>query len=570
MRFDRFNRVAVLAGAMLVSFTPLTALAQAEEGPPQRVIVKWRDNALLNAQRTTAAQELERSGARVGAAVQRVRVLATGAEVVSANRRLSRAELDDLVRTLASDPEVEYAEEDVLQQRYVVPNDARYSEQWHYYEATGGLNTPPAWDITSGSGVTVAVIDTGYRPHADLAANLRTGYDFISDTFVSRDGNGRDSDASDPGDWTLTNDCPPASPSDSSWHGTHVAGTVAAITNNGNGVAGVAYSARVLPVRVLVRCGALTSDISDAIIWASGGTVSGVPSNASPARVINMSLGTPPGGTCSSTQQAAINSARSRGTVVIVAAGNDNVNASRVAPANCSGVVVVAATTRAGGKAWYSNYGTTVDVAAPGGDLSGVAANDVLSTVNSGTTTPVSDAYASYAGTSMATPHVAAVAALMLSRNSALTPDDIEARLKSSSRPLPGACSGGCGAGIVNALAAVNAALGGGGGPTPGVCPAGYTQYSGTLSSGGSAYAPSSSGSSVIAGVQSGRLTGPASADFDLYLQRRSSSTWRTVAQGIGATSTESVDYNGTASTYRWRIAAYSGSGAYTLCAKRP
>jgi serine protease len=183
---------------------------------------------------------------------------------------------------------------------------------------------------------------------------------------------------------------------------------------------------------VLGRCGALTSDISDAIIWASGGTVTGIPANPNPARVINMSLGTPPGGTCSSTEQAAINSARSRGTVVVVAAGNDNVNANRVAPANCSGVVVVAATTRAGGKTWYSNFGTIVDVAAPGGDLTSAAANDVLSTLNTGTTTPGSDTYAAYAGTSMATPHVVGVVALMLSRNSALTPDDVESRLKSS------------------------------------------------------------------------------------------------------------------------------------------
>jgi serine protease len=148
------------------------------------------------------------------------------------------------------------------------------------------------------------------------------------------------------------------------------------------------------------------------------------------------------------------------------------VNANRVAPANCTGVVVVAATTRAGGKTWYSNYGTIVDVAAPGGDLTSAAANDVLSTLNTGTTTPGSDTYAAYSGTSMATPHVAGVAALMLARNSALTPDDVESRLKSSARALPGSCSGGCGAGIVNALAAANAAVGGGGG-TPGACPDG-------------------------------------------------------------------------------------------------
>lgn len=569
--FDRSNRVAAIACATVVGFTPFGVQAQSDEGPPQRVIVKWRDDALLSAQSTRSVEALERSAARLGATVQRVRRMATGAEVVRANRRLSREELADFVRTLASDPNVEYAEEDVLQHRYVVPNDPRYSEQWHYYESAGGLNAPAAWDVSTGSGVTVAVLDTGYRPHTDLAANLLAGYDFISDTFVSRDGNLRDSDARDPGDWTLTNDCPPNSPSDSSWHGTHVAGTIAARTNNSVGVAGVAHNARVLPVRVLGRCGALTSDISDAIIWASGGTVTGVPTNSTPARVINMSLGSPPGYSCSQAEQAAINSARSRGTVVVVAAGNDSANAAESTPGNCSGVVVVAATNRSGAKAWYSNFGSVVDVSAPGGNLSGTQANDVLSTINSGTTTPASDSYGFYAGTSMAAPHVAGVAALMLSRNSALTPDEVEARLKSSARALPGACSGGCGAGIVNALAAVNAATGGGTVPPPtGVCAAGFTLYSGTLSSRGSSYAPVAAGTSYPAGAHAGRLKGPTNADFDLFLQRVSGSSWVNVARSEGLTSTESIDYSGSAGLYRWRVFAYSGSGAYSLCVKRP
>jgi serine protease len=568
--FVRFNRVAALACATLVFFTPLAVEAQTEEGPPQRVIVKWRDDALLSAQSSRSLETLERSGARLGATVQRVRRLATGAEVLRASRALSRAELDDFIRALASDPNVEYVEEDVLQRRYVVPNDPRYGEQWHYFESAGGINLPSAWDLSTGSGVTVAVLDTGYRPHTDLAANLLSGYDFISDTFVSRDGNLRDGDASDPGDWTLTNDCPPASPSDSSWHGTHVAGTIAARTGNSTGVAGVAYNARVLPVRVLGRCGALTSDIADAIIWASGGGVTGVPTNATPARVINMSLGSPPGYACSSTEQAAINSARSRGTVVVVAAGNDGVNAAETTPANCSGVIAVAATTRAGAKTWYSNYGSVVDVSAPGGNLSGSQANDILSTLNTGTTAPGADTYAFYSGTSMAAPHVAGVVALMLSRNGALTPDDIELRLKSSTRPLPGSCSGGCGTGIVNALAAVNAAVAGGGPPSGGVCAAGYTLYSGTLSSRGSAYAPTSAGAAYPAGAHSGRLSGPTSADFDLFLQRRSGSTWSVVARSESVSSTEAIDYSGSSGTYRWRVLAYNGSGAYSLCMRRP
>ncbi|MEE7547807.1 S8 family serine peptidase, partial [Xanthomonas sp. Kuri4-1] len=169
-----------------------------------------------------------------------------------------------------------------------------------------GINVRPAWDKATGNGVVVAVIDTGITSHPDLDANILPGYDFISDTFVSRDGDGRDADPSDEGDWNpVQGECyttPSPSPiTDSSWHGTHVAGTIAAVTNNAVGVAGTAYNAKIVPVRVLGRCGGYTSDIADAIVWASGGSVSGVPANANPAEVINMSLGG--SGTCSTTYQ---------------------------------------------------------------------------------------------------------------------------------------------------------------------------------------------------------------------------------------------------------------------------
>jgi serine protease len=180
--------------------------------------------------------------------------------------------------------------------------------------------------------------------------------------------------------------------------------------------------------------------------------VSGVPANANRARVLNLSLGGT--GSCSITTQTAINSARSRGSVVVVAAGNSNINASNTNPANCAGVVTVAATQRNGGRAPYSNYGTVVDVAAPGGGSGG----GVLSTLNSGTRAPAGDSYAWYQGTSMATPHVAGVAALMISKNASLTPDEVEARLKSTARAFPAACSG-CGTGIVDASRAVDAVM---------------------------------------------------------------------------------------------------------------
>ena len=179
------------------------------------------------------------------------------------------------------------------------------------------------------------------------------------------------------------------------------------MTNNSNGIAGVAFNARVVPARVLGKCGGFTSDIADAIIWTSGGAVANVPANANPARVINLSLGG--GGSCGTTTQSAINSARSRGTSVIVAAGNSNANAANFSPANCSGVVTVAAVGRNGGKASYSNFGAVVEVAAPGG--SGVRQQRVVDP-ECRADGPGADSYAFYNGTSMATPHVAGVTAI--------------------------------------------------------------------------------------------------------------------------------------------------------------
>ena len=400
---------------------------------------------------------VDRAGREFGLQMRALRSTATGAHVLQINKRIARAEAEALARDLvARDPSIAYAEPDLIMVKMATPNDTYYSQQWHYFDSVGGIRADLAWDKATGTGVTVAVIDTGYLPHVDLSGQILPGYDFISTLAVSNDGDLRDSDARDPGDAVLAGECgggQPTTDQSSSWHGTHVAGTIAAATNNGLGVAGVAYGAKVVPVRVLGKCGGYTSDIADGIIWASGGAVSGAPANANPARVLNMSLGG--SGSCSTTTQAAINSARSRGSVVIVAAGNSGVNASNANPANCAGVVTIAATIKTGGRASYSNFGTVVDLAAPGGG----SGNYVLSTLNTGTTVPVADAYAGYQGTSMATPHVAGVAALMLSKNPALTPDEIESKLKSTARAFPASCTG-CGTGILNASAAVDAAAG--------------------------------------------------------------------------------------------------------------
>jgi len=248
-----------------------------------------------------------------------------------------------------------------------------------------------------------------------------------------------------------TNFCGSNSAANSSWHGTHVAGIIAAVGNNSVGVTGLAYNAKILPLRVLGRCGGYTSDIADAITWAAGGTVAGAPANANPAKVLNLSLGGT--GSCDTTTQAAINSARAAGSVVIVAAGNANTNASNTSPANCSGIVTVASTGISGGRASYSNYGAVVTLAAPGGDTG----NTILATHNAGTNGPGADNYAGLMGTSMATPVVAGIAALMLSVNDTLTPDQVKAMLVSTVRSFPATCTL-CGAGLVDAAAAVTAA----------------------------------------------------------------------------------------------------------------
>ncbi|MEU5391062.1 S8 family peptidase [Streptomyces tibetensis] len=439
-------------------------VAQTEAAPgiqAERLIVGYKSGATEAESNKAAAADAAAKAEKTGEDVDFQRRLGTGAALVELGANPTRASVADVVAQYRADPQVAYVVPDRLNKpTAVTPNDTEYGKQWDLFESTAGMNVPGAWDTTTGSGVTVAVIDTGYVAHSDLAANIVGGYDFISDTAVSVDGDGRDSNPADPGDWYNDNECGQGiAASTSSWHGTHVAGTIAAATNNGKGVAGIAYGAKISPVRVLGKCGGYDSDIIDAITWASGGTVSGVPANTNVAKVINMSLGG--GGACSTATQSAITGAVNRGTTVVVAAGNENQNVSNASPANCNNVIAVAATNRAGSRASYSNYGSLVDIAAPGGETRTSTANGILSTLNSGTKTPSSENYASYQGTSMATPHIAGLVALMKSANSALTPAQIESAVKANARPLPGTCSGGCGAGLADAAKTVQAVKGG-------------------------------------------------------------------------------------------------------------
>lgn len=464
----RHRRGRLLAAlGLTAAMLPATAAVAADDAATanradgatfDRFIVAWADDAPEQRNDRAAERSADSEARQRGHEMRHERRTGDGASVMTSERAMTRAEADELVAELEERDDVVSAELDLLLQPLATPNDTRYPEQWHYQDSTAGLRLPSAWDDVDGSGTTVAVIDTGITAHPDLDANVTGGYDFISDASMARDGDGRDGDPSDEGDWYGSGECGVPGSADSSWHGTHVAGTVAAVTDNASGVAGVAHGATVVPLRVLGKCGGYTSDIADAIRWAGGGTVSGVPSNPNPADVINMSLGG--SGSCGSTTQSAIDSAVANGATVVVAAGNSDTDAANANPANCDDVVTVASVGPDGSRAYYSNYGSVVDVAAPGGDTSGGSTDGVLSTLNSGATTPGSPTYAWYQGTSMAAPHVAGLAALVVEADGTLTPAEVESTIVGNARAFPGTCSQ-CGSGIADAAATVEAVLGG-------------------------------------------------------------------------------------------------------------
>ncbi|HUL93628.1 MAG TPA: S8 family serine peptidase [Burkholderiales bacterium] len=517
--------IAGLVGLLLASPRPtqaggpgVSAQALSPYEFTDRLIVKLREPQTARA-RVLSADRLSALSAAAWVTLEHFRPMSGGAHVLRLPQRMTLAEAQAIAARLKADPGVEHAEPDRRMFPMLVPNDPMYVNQWHYMSpnapenVAGGANLPGAWDITTGvAGVVVAVIDTGIRPnHADLVGRTVPGFDFVSDTSMANDGDGRDADPSDPGDWVTAAEsaavggpfqgCPV---DDSSWHGTHVAGTIGAATNNSVGVAGINWTSKILPVRALGKCGGFTSDIIDASRWAAGLSVPGVPPNANPAKVLNLSLGG--GGSCSATEQAAINEIVAAGAVFVVAAGNSHVDASNSSPANCNGVISVAAVNRAGGRAFYSNFGMTVKIAAPGGEQS--FANDpngVLSTLNTGTTTPVADTYIYYQGTSMAAPHVAGIASLMFSVNPSLTPAQVLSTIQATSRAFPagtgstgGDCTTAlCGAGIINAAAAVTASL-----PPPNPLPTLANSSPSSATVGGTAFTLTVDGGNFVNGAE--------------------------------------------------------------------
>jgi hypothetical protein len=293
------------------------------------------------------------------------------------------------------------------------PDDPLWAEQWNLAARPGiGIDVREAWRYGRGDGVTVAVVDSGIVPHPEFTGRVLPGYDFVTDAAVANDGDGRDADPTDPGDWVTDEelssgqfgeDCA-AQPSD--WHGTHVAGIILASAGNGIGIAGIAPRAQLLPVRVVGRCGGSQEDLVDGLRWAAGLEVAGAPANEHPAEVINISLG----GrfSCSTNLQRAVEEVMALDIMIVVAVGNSSEAASAYSPANCIGTATVAALTASGAFASYSNYGDYVDLSAPGGSRS----NGILSTSNKGTSEPSGPGYSSIAGTSAAAPHLSGVLAI--------------------------------------------------------------------------------------------------------------------------------------------------------------
>ena len=435
---------------------------------PSSVIVRMKDPALQRMSHENRPLPDEVLGAlsqAAGAPLVAFRAMAGGAHVLHIGRIVDRPEYDLIVQRLAGLPSVDTVSPNERVQSQMTSFDPRFGDQWSLWRPVAGvpivgIDAVSAWDFTRGSSsVVVAVVDSGVGPHSDFASRLLPGHDFVSNANTANDGNGRDADATDPGDYRYNGQClgKPAGPS--SWHGTHVAGTIAASGNNGIGIAGIDWNARILPVRVLGACGGDWSDIVDGMIWAAGLPVPGVPANPYPARVINMSLGGP--GQCNSFFQEQIKRAKANGAFVVVAAGNKSDLADYYVPASCQEVITVAATGPDGDLAMsYSNYSFRLEIAAPGGDMYAFGQiGGIVSTINSGSTTPMSSTWGYKDGTSMAAPHVSGVASLMLAVNPFLYPEEIYYIIQLSAQPfLYGsfcAFSGICGAGILSASGAV-------------------------------------------------------------------------------------------------------------------
>jgi serine protease len=468
------SAVSPLLRSLLAMLGALWLAAAAHAAAPRGFIIELKNAAphgaperetALQADRTEAAalqrERLQRVIAAAGVAAIDTRPHGRAAHVLEFGRSLSLAETDAMLMQLRASPDIAWAEPNDREDRLqgTTPSDPFFTGtggQWWLHPAGGtdantidarlrgvpGLQRAWTW-ATGSSTVPVAVLDTGVTPHPELNGTWLPGADMVSEPTMANDGSGRDLDPTDPGDWVSASEraqdtFTSCGVHDSSWHGTIVSGILAARTDNNEGVAAVGWNARIVPVRVAGKCGAEVADIVDGMRWAAGlwvrdGYRGWLPLNPNPVRLINLSFGG--NKPCSAAYQSTIDELRARGVLVVTAAGNGQGVVMR--PANCRGVVAVAALNRDGFKARYSNFGPEVTLATVGGDNPGASLGDggLLSLFNAGSAGPGESTYARSFGTSFAAPIVAGTAALMLSINSGLTVDQLIHGLRKSARP---------------------------------------------------------------------------------------------------------------------------------------
>ncbi|PCJ41192.1 MAG: hypothetical protein COA71_09115 [SAR86 cluster bacterium] len=351
------------------------------------------------------------------------------------------------IKIMNSDPQIQFAEPNLILEATAVPNDPRYNEQWNYPL----IELSAAWDITTGSSdIIVAVVDSGaLYLHPDLAGSLIAGYDFISDVDNALDGDGIDPDAED---------------LSSSYHGAHVAGIIAGQSNNGLGTSGISWQTSIMPLRVLGASGGNLYDATQAIRYAAGMSNDSGELPVKAANIINLSIGGT--GYCPSSYRDVLREVRERDILVVAAAGNGANQSNRFIPANCNDVIAVSAVDLNKEITDYSNFGNAIDLAAPGGrndvDLDNNGFVDaILSLSAESGAGGLNYRYDYRFGTSMAAPHVSGVFALMLAVNPNLSADEIEQMLVSGLLTDDLGISGAdnlYGHGLINARKAVTAA----------------------------------------------------------------------------------------------------------------
>jgi serine protease len=515
--------VLAVAGATVASAAETNPArkrpATVKESAVQRVIVKLRPDSRIQLQSGSRSQasveaaaaantkRLQSIVASHGLSLEESRAISAEMHVMFVKPAIAGDTIAQTLAALNADSAVEFAEEDARRYLHAVPNDPLFAGQW-YMQSTEASATRAtlAWDVQTGTnGVVIAELDTGVRfDHPDLiransAGRLLPGHDMISadsgsNFFTANDGNGRDTDPSDPGDWVTGPDV--AAPNnqctevgDSSWHGTRVAGILGALTNNSAGVSGMTWVPWILPVRVIGKCGGFNSDVLAGMRWAAGLSVPGVPANPYPADIINVSLGGV--GPCSGSDQTTVTEVTNSGALLVVSAGNEGGPVD--SPANCAGAAAILGLRHAGTKVGFSSLGPEIALGAPGGNCVNTGAGQpclfsIDTTTNDGATVPTTNSYTTQlnfnVGTSFSAPIVAGIAGLMKATNGNLSPAQLIARLREgatkpfpvSSDPMVPQChvptgpndiqdaecsctTAACGAGMANAQGAVNAAL---------------------------------------------------------------------------------------------------------------